>query len=225
MTGLWVLWVGYTLCFFIDVLYVQPYRRRRAAEQGRHHDSGALSFALKAALPIFTVILLLRTFVIDVYHIPSASMRPTLEEGARIWVNRTAFGLRTPITGSRLIGEASPAPGDVVVFKYPREPRTTYVKRILAVPGDRVQVHGDLIVLNGHQFLGEPGDSGLRGATLGQYVYTVIDDPAQASSANIDIVVPEGHYFAIGDNLNNSEDSRVWGLLADRHLLGRVIAM
>lgn len=223
MSALWVLWLVYLLAFFVDLLYVQPWRQRKAAQRQEQHEAGALSFGLRAALPVFTVVLLLRSFAIDVYHVPSGSMRPLLEEGSRIWVNRLAFGLRSPLTGDVLIAANTPQRGQVVVFQYPREPRTTYVKRILGVPGDHVEVASGRIHLNGAPLV-DPGGAGpIRQAHIGDVQYQVLETTQPSTAPDLDLIVPPGHYFTVGDNLGNSEDSRYWGLLQESNLLGSVI--
>jgi signal peptidase I len=223
MTALWVLWLVYLLAFFIDLLYVQPWRQRKAALRHEHHEAGALSFGLRAALPVFTVVLLLRSFAIDVYHVPSGSMRPLLEEGSRIWVNRLAFGVRSPLTGHALIAAKTPQRGQVVVFQYPREPRTTYVKRILGVPGDHIEIAGGQIRLNGSELVAASGAGPIRQALIGDVHYQVLEASLPITAPDVDLIVPPGHYFTLGDNLGNSEDSRYWGLLQESNLLGSVI--
>ena len=148
VTALWILWIAYVLCWFGDYLYIQPYRKRIASEQGDDYSAGALSFGLRASLPLVTAVLVISTFAFDVYQIPTPSMEPTIPEGTTIWVNRTAYGIRSPLTGNVWIDRSEPEPGEIFVFQYPREPRTTYVKRVLGVPGDRIRVAGDRIYVN-----------------------------------------------------------------------------
>ena len=222
MTALWVLWVFYVFAFVTDLLYVQPYRRRKAHEHGESYESGSLSFGLRASLPVVTLVLVARTFVVDIYHIPTQSMVPALEEGSTIWVNRLAYGVRSPITGTPLLGNTSPAAGDIVVFKYPREPRTTYVKRVIGTPGDRIEIQGDRIAINGTVLHRPSGGPPITTVQLGSVTYQMLDDPLVTFDGELDLRVPEGHYFAMGDNINNSEDSRTWGFVADTHLIGRV---
>jgi signal peptidase I len=225
MNSLWILWVIYVLGFFADFLYIQPYRRRRAAENRLNYKAGSISFGLRAALPIFTAVLVVRTFVIDVYRIPTPSMEPNLPQGTTIWVNRLAFGLRSPVTGAIWLAAGSPQPGEIIVFQYPREPRTTYVKRVLGVPGDHIRIVGDRIERNG-EVIYDPSSSSISEPThvvrVGSNDFPILDDPLVDSTASVDIRIPEGHFFALGDNIDHSEDSRVWGLLSTRHLIGRV---
>jgi signal peptidase I len=104
-------------------------------------------------LPIVIALLLVRAFLFDVFHVPTDSMVPALQPGDRIWVNRLAYGLRWPLSGEPLAGASLPRRGEIVVFRYPREPSTAFVKRVLAVPGDRVRIDGRRIELNGRALL------------------------------------------------------------------------
>lgn len=225
MSLLWGIWILYVAAFIADWLYIQPYRRRCALQSGSLHRPGAISFGLRAALPVFTLVLVLRTFVIDVLHVPTPSMEPTLKEGSRILVNRLSYGVRSPLTGKRLFGGRDPRRGDIAVFRYPREPTTLYVKRIVGVPGDHIRVHGDRIMVNGSLLFSpsvSPDPDGIHVVDLGDVRYTLVDDASLESSADVELAVPESHFFALGDNLDHSQDSRTWGLLASRHLIGLV---
>lgn len=224
MTALWVLAFIYAFAAVINGFYVQPLRRRWATESGIEYEPGALSFGINAALPIFLGLLLVRTFIVDVYHVPSESMFPHLEKGTRIFVNRLAYGVRSPLSSRQVIPGPDPRPGEVFVFRYPREPRTVYVKRVLAISGDRVRVSADGIVVNGDPVLSLTGVTDeFLGTILGGAEVVFRDDPTIDRSYSLDLTVPEGHFFAIGDNLDHSEDSRTWGFVAKRHLIGRVI--
>lgn len=222
MTALWVIAFAYAFAAVINGFYLQPLRRCRAARAGMHYTPGSLSFGINAALPVFLALLLIRTFIVDVYHVPSESMAPHLEKGARIFVNRLAYGLRSPLTTHELVAGQQPEAGEVFVFRYPREPRTVYVKRVLAVPGDRVSVKPDAIVINGQSVVSLTEEE-LVQAQLGGRAVVFRDDPAVNKPFSLDLTVPEGHFFAIGDNLDHSEDSRTWGFVAERHLIGRLI--
>ena len=134
MTTLWALFVVYAFAFVIDVFYVQPLRRGRAQKQGAAYESGALSFGIRWGVPLMGVVLAVRTFVIDVVNVPTTSMEPTLRQGELIYVDRLAYGIKSPLSDVIVFDRASPAPGEVFVFQYPREPRTFYVKRVLGIP-------------------------------------------------------------------------------------------
>lgn len=226
MNAVWALAFAQLWAVAADVLYVQPRRRLSAFRRGRSYRPGSLSFALRASLPIVIALLLVRAFLFDVFHVPTDSMVPALQPGDRIWVNRLAYGLRWPLSGEPLAGASLPRRGEIVVFRYPREPSTAFVKRVLAVPGDRVRVDGQRIELNGRALL-VPWPRGTDTATqpveLDGIRFAVRADFAKSSDpTQLDLVVPDGHLFVLGDNLDHSEDSRHWGLVAHQHLIGRV---
>lgn len=227
MTLVWALLFFYLWLFVADVFYRQPRKRYVAVRDSRPYERGAISSALPVVLPIFIALLIGRAFLLDVYHIPSESMEPTLEEGDRIWVNRLAYGLRWPPSGQSLMFDATPHRGDVVVFHYPREPSTVYVKRVLGVPGDTVFAAGHELSLNGRPLVSDWDDvSGPVAApvTLGRHSFVVrADFDVPQVLPPVTIEVPPGHYFVVGDNLDHSRDSREWGLVNHSHLIGRVI--
>lgn len=225
MTILWVIWVVYVIAFIVDYFYVQPVRQLRGARVGQAHKAGTISFSIRVALPLFTVLLLTRTFGFNGYFVPTESMAPALTEGSRIWVNRLAYGVRSPLTGNAWFAEQYPRRGEVVVFHYPREPRTVYVKRLIGLPGDHIQIDGDRIRLNDSLLNPDAGHDKFWQVSLDGNDFVLQDDPTIESDVSLDLVVPSGHFFAIGDNIDHSEDSRTWGFVAAPHLIGRVIGM
>lgn len=224
MNFLWVLFVFYAFAFVIDLFYVQPFRKRRAVKQGAEYESGAISFGIRVAVPLFLFVLTIRTFLFDVLDVPTNSMEPALTQGELIVVNRFAYGLKSPLTERIILERAKPQPGEVFVFQYPREPRTLYVKRVLGVPGDHIQIDHNVVRRNGNVLFDPSQASEELDAEywLSDVIYISNDDASAAPGPSIDVVVPPDHYFALGDNMDHSEDSRHWGFVGKRHLVGRV---
>lgn len=136
----------------IDSLLFRPSRVRRAAAAGKDFASipepGTVDYA-RSFFPVAVVVLLLRSFLFEPFRIPSDSMMPTLLDGDFIVVNKFAYGLRMPVTNTKFVGIGEPQRGDVVVFRYPPDPSINYIKRLVGLPGDRIQVVDDRIIVNG----------------------------------------------------------------------------
>jgi signal peptidase I len=226
VSAVWALCFGQLWALAVDALFVQPRRRLQAARRGSDYHPGSISFALRASFPLVLGLLITRAFVLDVFHVPTESMIPALQPGERIWVDRLAYGLRWPLSGVALSGSTLPRRGDVVVFRYPREPSTAYVKRVIALPGDRIVIDGRRIDLNGRPLVRSwTVERGVvtQSVELDGTSFDVRADFARpAAPVALDLVVPAGHLFVMGDNQDHSEDSRHWGLVAEQHLMGRV---
>jgi signal peptidase I len=192
-----------------------------AAAKPRFETLRAIFWAALIALAI-------RSFVVEPFKIPSGSMIPTLLVGDYVLVNKFAYGVRLPITGTLLFGESPPERGDVMVFRWPDGPSQDYIKRVIGMPGDRIQILDRRLWING-QIVdripdGEytfPGDDGGRPHAVDRYLernpdgveYTILQakgsSPGQADQKG-PWVVPENRYFMMGDNRDNSLDSRMW---------------
>lgn len=210
------------------------------------------------ALVVLTAVLALRTFVVEPYRIPSDSMMPTLQDGDRILVQKYAYALRLPLSEHPFYRRAAPARGDVVVFRYPPDPRITYVKRVVGLPGDLVEVRDDRVLINDQPveekdgaMFADPCYSGLtqRTAITGAHRHhtlsclTSLDIAVRTGSTSCPrlpdthylcrttvgndagnsrpVRVPPRSYFVVGDNRDNSEDSRAWGMVNEDLILGR----
>ena len=226
MSAVWALCFGQLWALVVDVLFVQPRRRLHAARLGSNYQAGSFSFALRASFPLVLGALITRAFVVDVVHVPTESMIPALQPGDRLWVDRLAYGLRWPLSGAALAGSTLPRRGEVVVFRSPREPSTAFVKRVIALPGDRIVIDGRRIELNGRPLVRPwPVQRGVVTQSVeldGTSFEVRVDFSKPAAPVALDLVVPAGHLFVMGDNHDHSEDSRHWGLVAEHHLLGRV---
>jgi signal peptidase I len=173
-------------------------------------------------LPIF-LILFLRWLIIEPYVIPSGSMIPTLHIHDHIFVNKLAFGIHIPFGKKWIVNWSSPKRGDIVVFRYPENPEIFYVKRVQGVGGDEIGLRDGHLLVNGNKVDLNPQDY-TESEDGFQYFkeknYTVrYRDPERANFHPVK--VPEGHYFMMGDNRDQSSDSRFWGFVPQEYLIGR----
>jgi signal peptidase I len=187
------------------------------------------------------IALVLRAFVVEAFQIPSGSMIPTLEVGDHIFVSKFAYGLGIPFTNTKILELNQPERGDVIVFKYPIEPGTDYIKRVVGLPGDVVEVRQHEVFINGHAMPRERvpmpchySDSSHTGSgiedrdceeweeTLGAKRHATIQEPGRGHDFSR-TVVPAGNVFVMGDNRDNSSDSRVWGTVAHDLIKGKAL--
>ena len=160
--------------------------------------------------------LFIRTFVVQAFKIPSGSMLPTLLIGDHLLVNKFIYGIRVPFTGKILIPIESPKRGDVVVFRFPKDRSVDYIKRVIGTPGDTVQIINKKVFINGKP-IKDP------------HAYFSSSVVLSASASPRDnfgpILVPEKHIFVMGDNRDNSYDSRFWGFVDQRDILGKAFIL
>lgn len=225
ITGLaLVLWL-------IDRLVISPrHKRIAAAGEDVPHKSRVFEYAA-AFLPVFAVVLCARSFLYEPYRIPSGSMKPTLEIGDFIFVNKFAYGLRLPVTNTRIVEIGSPERGDVVVFKLPSNSRANFIKRLIGLPGDVIEYRDKRLSINGQPIEvsapvpldpGSPFSVRKAEEILGAARHDVYFLPGQRGREG-SYTVPPGHYFVMGDNRDNSRDSRYLGVgyIPEDRLVGR----
>jgi len=188
-----------------------------------------------AFFPVLLVVLLLRSFLVEPFRIPSGSMMPTLLIGDFILVNKFAYGIRLPVLHTKLFEVGHPQRGDIVVFRYPKNPSVDYIKRVIGLPGDRIVCLGNRLYINGREiplrYLGRYLGSGENGRYNGALIYeedlSVVGGkphPIMLTDGGTvfrEYVVPKGHYFVLGDNRNHSNDSRFWGFVPEENLVGK----
>lgn len=170
---------------------------------------------IKSILIALVLAMIIRTFIVQAFRIPTGSMRPTLIEGDAILVNKFLYGARVPFTGIRLPGLREPKRGDVVVFVYPEDPKKDYIKRLVAVGGETVEIVNGSILVNGEP-LTDP-------AFNGRYYYNT--DRGEYGQEGSVITVPENSYFVLGDNSASSMDSRYWGFVPEKNLVGKAFVI
>lgn len=202
--------------------------QREVTEAMREH---ALVRETKSFLPILLLVLVVRSFVIEPFQIPSASMEPTLDVGDFILVNKFTYGLRLPLVRTRFIDIGEPQRGDVMVFFPPNDSRY-FIKRVIGVPGDYIEYHNKVLYINGERQPQKPVqttrmDFQQRDLALENldgtehYVYGQPRRPA----GDFAVTVQPGHYFMMGDNRDNSSDSRVWGQVPEKNIVGKAFAI
>lgn len=207
----------------------------------------------KGFFPILLVIFLLRSFLVEPFQIPSSSMRPGLVVGDFILVNKYTYGLRIPVLNTVFMPVKQPQRGDVMVFHFPEDPKTDFIKRVIGLPGDTVAYHGKRLSINGQSVRVEPDgtyqyvdkgfdvtDTQRYQEFLSEQPHPMIVDDKQPRSLVLQAVrdfpnrenctysedgfvckVPDGHYFMMGDNRDNSHDSRYWGFVPDANIVGK----
>lgn len=228
-----LIWLG-------DSLFFQRRRMDRSVQQKvqRLRDPVVIEYS-KSLFPVLLIVLLFRSFLFEPFKIPSGSMIPTLLVGDFILVNKYAYGLKLPVLNTKFISVGLPNRGDVVVFRYPVEPATNFIKRMIGLPGDTITYRNKQLYVNGEPV--EAVDQGYYGSTevkcstprpdakrlqeeLGGIKHDILLHQGSTGKDG-QWVVPEGHYFVMGDNRDRSNDSRFWGFVPEENLMGRAVGI
>lgn len=211
--------------------------RQRVMEQAvaDYRESVPVEYA-KSFFPILFAVLILRSFLFEPFQIPTGSMIPTLNVGDFIVVNKFAYGLRLPVTGTRIVEIGEPKRGDVMVFIPPHDPNY-FIKRVIGMPGDHVRYVDKTVFINGEplvqQELGVIPEQGVlhSSETTGGVTHDIYTSASQRFNRAYDwlpeegATIPEGHYFMMGDNRDNSSDSRYWGPVSEDSIVGKAVAV
>jgi len=198
--------------------------------------------------PVIAAVFLLRSFVVEPFKIPSGSMIPTLQIGDFILVNKYTYGVRLPIVNKKIVEMNQPQHGDVMVFRYPKDESMGYIKRVVGVPGDVVKYDNKRLTVNGQPATYASQADYLDGErlsyskqyqeTLDNVTHNILNDAERPpyvsgpddfpfrenctyNQTGFTCKVPEGHYFMMGDNRDNSADSRYWGFVPDKNIVGK----
>jgi signal peptidase I len=202
----------------------------------------------KSFFPVILIVFTLRSFLVEPFKIPSGSMIPTLLVGDFILVNKYTYGIRLPVINKKIIDINLPERGDVMVFRYPEDPTVDYIKRVVGLPGDKVAYQDKRLTINGQEVpLKEAADFLLKdkiqflkqyAETLGKTEHAILVDASEPAAlpyvkqfpqrenciynnSGVLCTVPPGHYFMMGDNRDNSSDSRVWGFVPEANIVGK----
>ncbi len=224
---------------------------RRGKKEARKIETAWLEIS-RSFFPVILVVFVVRSFLYEPFKIPSGSMIPTLLVGDFILVNKFTYGIRLPVTNEVVIPVSKPQRGDVVVFKYPEDPSTDYVKRLIGLPGDTVMYEGKRLTINGipvpttpdgsfgyvedglnyanfEQWKEKMGSAEHHVINLGEQPPVFLDEvhhfpdrsDCHYDDGGFTCKVPEGHYFMMGDNRDRSSDSRYWGFVPEKNLVGK----
>lgn len=249
-----ILVAGSGLIWALDALVAAGPRRARIAElQGRYpkwdqpetsdgkkyvtalaetaSEPAVVEYA-RSFFPLLAFVFVLRSFLYEPFQIPSSSMVPTLEVGDFILVNKFNYGLRLPVARTQVVELGKPERGDVVVFFPPHKNDTYYIKRVIGTPGDRIAYRGKSLTVNGEpvprEWLATVPEGGSRYAvgleSAGGDSYLMQVDQRRPAR-DFSVTVKPGHYFMMGDNRDNSSDSRVWGQVPERDIVGQAVAI
>jgi signal peptidase I len=228
------------LVWMIDSLFFRRSRMDRAVQNKVQiaRDPVIVEYS-RSLFPILLIVLLFRSFLFEPFKIPSGSMIPTLLIGDFIVVNKYAYGLRLPVLHKKIVELGEPQRGDVIVFRYPVDPSVNFIKRLVGLPGDTVAYRNKQLFVNGEpvdrEVLGRYSSSEVKCAIprsdairsqekLGEVNHDILIHES-SGSRNGQWVVPEGHYFAMGDNRDRSNDSREWGFVPEENLMGRAVGI
>jgi signal peptidase I len=236
-----VLLTGLTgLIWLLDSLLLRRRRMDRAVQKEAQlpRDPVVVEYS-RSLFPILLIVLLFRSFLFEPFKIPSGSMIPTLLIGDFILVNKFAYGLRLPVLHTKFVSLGEPERGDVVVFRYPVDPKVNFIKRMVGLPGDTIAYRDKRLFINGEEVAAvaqgryasdavkcdTPRADAMRlQETLGEVTHDILVHENSGSRYQ-QWVVPEGHYFVMGDNRDRSNDSREWGFVPEENLMGRAVGI
>ena len=258
------------IVWLADKFYLAPQRQLKLAAAQQQCDSELTPDAVEKLLepsgfvdtsvqvfPVIAFVLILRSFLYEPFQIPSGSMMPTLLDGDFILVNKFNYGLRDPVARQKFYENGTPERGDVIVFKYPVDPNTDFIKRVIGLPGDRVIYRNKSLYIkpacqpsdakcpefeqvettfvNNDEYSNDQETLTRYTEQLPNKTHDILVNNEiiqrtehffqQNGSQRDEFVVPQGHYFVMGDNRDNSLDGRFWGFVPEQNLVGEAVAI
>ena len=227
------------LIWLLDHLFLKPGRARALEAAGEVDEETRAKLLAEPTVveysisffPVLAIVLVIRSFLFEPFQIPTGSMIPTLQVGDFILVNKYTYGVRLPVTGTRIVDINQPRNGEVMVFIPPHQDEY-FIKRVVGIPGDRVRYQDKTLYINGRKqkqiFVAQIPPVNPRylqyRENLGDIEHMIQRNPDREPRVD-EWVIPEGHYFMMGDNRDQSSDSRYWGLVSEDNIVGRAVAV
>ncbi len=225
------------LIWLIDSLLFAG-KRKQVSSGKSIHEPILVEYA-KSFFPVLLAVMILRSFLYEPFRIPSGSMMPTLLVGDFILVNKYQYGLRLPVLHTQVTDGNKVKRGDIAVFRFPEDESLDFIKRVIGLPGDHVSYYNRRLMINDKPLTvefqetyagqGTTSDNMKGGDIFIEQIddikHTMMIDEQVKFSANGEIIVPEGHYFVMGDNRDHSNDSRFWGFVPEENLVGKAVTI
>jgi len=227
------------LVWLLDYFLLRPRRHAAVAAAGDVSDQQKEKLLAEPTVveysisffPVLAIVLVLRSFLFEPFQIPTGSMIPTLEVGDFILVNKYTYGLRLPVIGTKIVAMDEPRNGEIMVFIPPHQDEY-FIKRVVGIPGDRVRYQDKTLYINGKRqnqtFVAQIPPVSPRylqyREKLGEVEHMIQRNPFRDTRVE-EWVIPEGHYFMMGDNRDQSSDSRYWGLVSEENIVGKAVAI
>ncbi len=220
--------------WLLDAVFFSGKRAGRNQQAGELTRDPLLVEYAKAFFPVILIVFVLRSFIAEPFRIPSGSMLPTLNVGDFILVNKFSYGVRLPVINEKIVSVSNPDRGDIMVFRFPHDPKMHFVKRVIGLPGDKIEYKAEKLYING-ELMPQQADGNYefrngvsRKLSLNKLKedllnvkHDILIDPRRGNSQTMKFDVPQGQYFVMGDNRNYSNDSRYWGFVPDKNVVGK----
>ena len=214
----------------LDLLFLRKKRLAKGAKEPLIVDYARSFF------PVLLLVWVIRSFIAQPYRVPTGSLEPTVLPGDFMVVSQFSYGIRLPVINTKIIEVGEPKRGDIALFRWPVNPSVIFVKRVIGLPGDHVVYKQKTLYINGAKmeqklvgdsFDFEPGSGGYKypayekTENLMGIHHSILIREHGNENMETDVIVPPGHYFMMGDNRDDSDDSRVWGFVPEGNLVGK----
>ncbi len=227
------------LIWLLDILFLKPRRLKKLETAGQIDESTKEKLLEEPVVveysisffPVLAIVLVIRSFLFEPFQIPTGSMIPTLLVGDFILVNKYSYGVRLPVIGTKIVDVSEPQNGEIMVFIPPHQDEY-FIKRVVGIPGDRVRYQDKTLYINDEKqnqtFVAQIPPVNPRYLVyrekLGEFEHLIQRNPYRETRVE-EWVIPEDHYFMMGDNRDQSSDSRYWGLVPEENIVGKAVAI